>query len=149
MPVVSFITFLYSLTTMNIHPLPFLYLNPSLLFLTNPLCIPLPTPLRYYAEYYQQLQQYPQFQYAYPAPNAVTAIPGVPGVSAVPAVPSISAQPVATLDALRPVVPTAAAVAAAIAAPRVYEPPLPPPTRKEAILRRPELSLHTPEPPFR
>ena len=101
--------------------------------------------LRYYAEYYQQLQQYPQFQYAYPS-SAMTAIPGMPGMSALPA---ISAQPVATLDALRPVVSTAAAVAAAMAAPRVYEPPLPPPTRKEAILRRPELSLHTPEPPFR
>ncbi|XP_068163799.1 RNA-binding protein 14b isoform X2 [Antennarius striatus] len=104
---------------------------------------------RYYAEYYQQLQQYPQFQYAYPPSNTVTAIAGMPGVSAVPSVPTISAQPVATLDALRPVVPAAAAVAAAIAAPRVYEPPLPPPARKEAILRRPELSLHTPEPPFR
>ncbi|AWO97433.1 putative RNA-binding protein 4-like [Scophthalmus maximus] len=107
---------------------------------------------RYYAEYYQQLQQYPQFQYAYPAASAMTAIPGMPGVSAmsaVPAVPAMSAQPVATLDALRPGMPTAAAVAAAMAAPRVYEPPLPPPTRKEAILRRPELSLHTPEPPFR
>ncbi|GLD53877.1 copper chaperone for superoxide dismutase [Lates japonicus] len=100
----------------------------------------------YYVEYYQQLQQYPQFQYAYPTLSTVTAIPGMP---AVPAVPAMSAQPVATLDALRPVVPTAAAVAAAMAAPRVYEPPLPPPTRKEAILRRPELSLHTPEPPFR
>ncbi|KAM3857389.1 RNA-binding protein 14b [Diretmus argenteus] len=107
---------------------------------------------RYYAEYYQQLQQYPQFQYAYPPPSAMTALPGMPGVQAMPtvsAVPTMSAQPVATLDALRPVVPTAAAVAAAMAAPRVYEPPLPPPTRKEAILRRPELSLHTPEPPFR
>ncbi|XP_030609293.1 RNA-binding protein 14b [Archocentrus centrarchus] len=110
---------------------------------------------RYYAEYYQQLQQYPQFQYAYPSPSTVTAIPGMHGVQAmqavpaVPAVPTMSAQSVATLDALRPVVPTAAAVAAAMAAPRVYEPPLPPPTRKEAILRRPELSLHTPEPPFR
>ncbi|XP_029931548.1 RNA-binding protein 14b isoform X1 [Myripristis murdjan] len=107
---------------------------------------------RYYAEYYQQLQQYPQFQYAYPPPSTVTALPGMPGVQAVPAVPAVptmSAQPVATLDALRPVVPAAAAVAAAMAAPRVYEPPLPPPTRKEAILRRPELSLHTPEPPFR
>lgn len=107
---------------------------------------------RYYAEYYQQLQQYPQFQYAYPPPSAVTAIPGMPGVPAVSAVPTVSAmsaQSVAALDALRPVVPTAAAVAAAMAAPRVYEPPLPPPTRKEAILRRPELSLHTPEPPFR
>ncbi|RVE60384.1 hypothetical protein OJAV_G00180370 [Oryzias javanicus] len=103
---------------------------------------------RYYAEYYQQLQQYPQFQYAYPQ-STVTAIPGIPGVPAVPAVPAMTAQPVATLDALRPVVPTAAAVAAAMAAPRVYEPPLPPPARKEAILRRPELSLHTPEPPFR
>lgn len=101
---------------------------------------------RYYAEYYQQLQQYPQFQYAYPPPSAVAALPAMPGVQAVPA---MTAQPVATLDALRPVVPTAAAVAAAMAAPRVYEPPLPPPTRKEAILRRPELSLHTPEPPFR
>ncbi|KAM6960292.1 RNA-binding protein 14b isoform 1-T1 [Tautogolabrus adspersus] len=104
---------------------------------------------RYYAEYYQQLQQYPQFQYAYPPPGAMTAITGMPGMSAVPAVPTMSAQQVATLDALRPVVPTAAAMAAAMAAPRVYEPPLPPPTRKEAILRRPELSLHTPEPPFR
>uniref|UniRef100_A0A3B3DR88 RNA-binding protein 14 n=1 Tax=Oryzias melastigma TaxID=30732 RepID=A0A3B3DR88_ORYME len=103
---------------------------------------------RYYAEYYQQLQQYPQFQYAYPQ-STVTAIPGIPGVPGVPAVPTMTAQPVATLDALRPVVPTAAAVAAAMAAPRVYEPPLPPPARKEAILRRPELSLHTPEPPFR
>uniref|UniRef100_A0A3P8UJP5 RNA-binding protein 14 n=1 Tax=Cynoglossus semilaevis TaxID=244447 RepID=A0A3P8UJP5_CYNSE len=106
---------------------------------------------RYYAEYYQQLQQYPQFQYTYP-PHGAMAIPGLPGVSAMQAVPGMSAmtaQPVATLDALRPVVPTAAAVAAAMAAPRVYEPPLPPPTRKEAILRRPELSLHTPEPPFR
>ncbi|XP_020792113.2 RNA-binding protein 14b [Boleophthalmus pectinirostris] len=113
---------------------------------------------RYYAEYYQQLQQYPQFQY-YPPPGAM-ALPGMPGVTvpAVPAVPAMPAQPVAALDALRPVaaldalrpvVPTAAAVAAAMAAPRVYEPPLPPPTRKEAILRRPELSLHTPEPPFR
>lgn len=97
---------------------------------------------RYYAEYYQQLQQYPQFQYAYPS-NTVAAIAGMPGV------PAMSAQPVATLEALRPVVPTAAAVAAAMAAPRVYEPPLPPPTRKEAVLHRPELSLHTPEPPFR
>lgn len=104
---------------------------------------------RYYAEYYQQLQQYPQFQY-YP-PGAMAALPGMPGVTvpAVPAVPAMTAQPVAALDALRPVVPAAAAVAAAMAAPRVYEPPLPPPTRKEAILRRPELSLHTPEPPFR
>ncbi|XP_072314669.1 RNA-binding protein 14b [Eucyclogobius newberryi] len=100
---------------------------------------------RYYAEYYQQLQQYPQFQY-YP-PSAMAALPGMPGVT----IPAMTAQPVAALDALRPVVPTAAAVAAAMAAPRVYEPPLPlpPPTRKEAILRRPELSLHTPEPPFR
>lgn len=73
----------------------------------------------------------------------MTAVP----VSAVPAVSAMSAQSVAALDALRPVVP--AVVAAAMAAPRVYEPPLPPPTRKEAILRRPELSLHTPEPPFR
>ncbi|XP_074480384.1 RNA-binding protein 14b isoform X1 [Sebastes fasciatus] len=107
---------------------------------------------RYYAEYYQQLQQYPQFQYAYPPPNAVAAISGMQGVSAVSACPTVSAmsaQSVAALDALRPGVPTAAAVAAAMAAPRVYEPPLPPPTRKEAILRRPELSLHTPEPPFR
>ncbi|XP_054656216.1 RNA-binding protein 14b isoform X3 [Dunckerocampus dactyliophorus] len=98
---------------------------------------------RYYADYYQQLQQYPQFQYAYPSPGAVTALAGMP------AVPAMTTQPVATLDALRPVVPTAAAVAAAMATPRVYEPPLPPPTRKESILRRPELSLHTPEPPFR
>lgn len=107
---------------------------------------------RYYAEYYQQLQQYPQFQYAYPPPNTMTALAGMQGVSAmtgVPTVQAMSAQSVAALDALRPVVPTAAAVAAAMAAPRVYEPPLPPPTRKEAILRRPELSLHTPEPPFR
>ncbi|CAK6976557.1 RNA-binding protein 14b isoform X2 [Scomber scombrus] len=107
---------------------------------------------RYYAEYYQQLQQYPQFQYAYPPPSTMAALTGMPGVSAVQAVPTVSAmtgQQVAALDALRPVVPTAAAVAAAMAAPRVYEPPLPPPTRKEAILRRPELSLHTPEPPFR
>ncbi|XP_061619424.1 RNA-binding protein 14b isoform X2 [Phyllopteryx taeniolatus] len=95
---------------------------------------------RYYADYYQQLQQYPHFQYAYPSPGAMSAIPGM---QAVPA------QPVAALDALRPVVPAAAAVAAAMAAPRVYEPPLPPTTRKESILRRPELSLHTPEPPFR
>ncbi|XP_077357640.1 uncharacterized protein LOC144004335 isoform X3 [Festucalex cinctus] len=99
---------------------------------------------RYYAEYYQQLQQYPHFQYAYPSPGAMTAIQGMQ------AVPAMSAQPVATLDALRPVVPAAAAaMAAAIAAPRVYEPPLPPTTRKESVLRRPELSLHTPEPPFR
>ncbi|KAM8900548.1 RNA-binding protein 14b isoform 1-T1 [Spinachia spinachia] len=104
---------------------------------------------RYYAEYYQQLQQYPQFQYAYPPPSAMTAIQGMQGVSAVPAVSAMSAQSVAALDALRPVVPNAAAVAAAMVAPRVYEPPLPPPARKEAILRRPELSLHTPEPPFR
>ncbi|TNM93621.1 RNA-binding protein 14b [Takifugu rubripes] len=104
--------------------------------------------VRYYAEYYQQLQQYPQFQYTYAPASTVTAIPGMPGVPTVSAMPTMSAQPVTTLDALRPVVP-AAAVAAAIAAPRVYEPPLPPPTRKEAILRRPELSLHTPEPPFR
>ncbi|XP_037116646.1 RNA-binding protein 14b [Syngnathus acus] len=96
---------------------------------------------RYYADYYQQLQQYPHFQYAYPSPGAVTAFSAMSG------------QPVAALEALRPVVPaaaaTAAAVAAAIATPRVYEPPLPPTTRKESILRRPELSLHTPEPPFR
>ncbi|KAL6118435.1 uncharacterized protein ACO6RY_03236 [Pungitius sinensis] len=104
---------------------------------------------RYYAEYYQQLQQYPQFQYAYPPPSAMTAIQGMQGVPAVPGVAAMSAQSVAALDALRPVVPNAAAVAAAMAAPRVYEPPLPPPARKEAILRRPELSLHTPEPPFR
>lgn len=115
----------------------------------NPSLFPFLPTRRYYAEYYQQLQQYPQFQYAYPPPSTVTAIPGMPGVSAVPTVSAMSAQSVATLDALRPVVPTAAAVAAAMAAPRVYEPPLPPPTRKEAILRRPELSLHTPEPPFR
>ncbi|KAM4564615.1 RNA-binding protein 14b [Fundulus diaphanus] len=100
---------------------------------------------RYYAEYYQQLQQYPQFQYAYPS-STMAAIVGMQGVTGVP---TMSAQPVATLEALRPVVPSAAAVAAAMAAPRVYEPPLPPPTRKEAILHRPELSLHTPEPPFR
>ncbi|KAM9833682.1 RNA-binding protein 14b [Syngnathus typhle] len=88
---------------------------------------------RYYADYYQQLQQYPHFQYAYPSPGPVTAISAMSG------------QPVAAaLEALRPVVP-----AAAIATPRVYEPPLPPTTRKESILRRPELSLHTPEPPFR
>lgn len=107
---------------------------------------------RYYAEYYQQLQQYPQFQYYPPgAMGAMAALPGMPGVTvpAVPAVQAMTAQSVAALDALRPVVPAAAAVAAAMAAPRVYEPPLPPPTRKEAILRRPELSLHTPEPPFR
>ncbi|CAL8242036.1 unnamed protein product [Merluccius merluccius] len=97
---------------------------------------------RYYAEYYQQLQQYPQFQYAYPPPSAgMTAMP----VGAMPP------QPVATLEALRPsVVP----VAAMAAGPRVYEPPLPPPPpssapRKEAVLRRPELSLHAPEPPYR
>ncbi|CAL1591391.1 unnamed protein product [Knipowitschia caucasica] len=102
---------------------------------------------RYYAEYYQQLQQYPQFQF-YP-PGAMAALPGLAGMAGMTAVPAMTAQPVAALDALRPVVPTAAAVAAAMAAPRVYEPPLPPPTRKEAILRRPELSLHTPEPPFR
>ncbi|KAM6949020.1 RNA-binding protein 14b [Aplochiton taeniatus] len=101
---------------------------------------------RYYAEYYQQcqqyqqyqqLQQYPQFQYAYPPPSAIAAIPGMA---------AMTGQPMATLDALRPVVPAAAV---AMATPRVYEPPLPPP-RKEAVLRRPpELSLHTPEPPFR
>ncbi|XP_062239993.1 RNA-binding protein 14b isoform X1 [Platichthys flesus] len=101
---------------------------------------------RYYAEYYQQLQQYPQFQYAYQPQGAMTAIPGMSAMSAVQA---MSGQQVAALDALRPVGHSAAAVAAAMAAPRVYEPPLPPPTRKEAILRRPELSLHTPEPPFR
>ncbi|KAF3697798.1 RNA-binding protein 4 RNA-binding motif protein 4 [Channa argus] len=104
---------------------------------------------RYYAEYYQHLQHYPQFQYAYPPPSTVTGIHGMPGMPAVSAVPAMSAQPIATLDALRPVVPTAAAVAAAMAAPRVYEPPLSSPNRKEAILRHPELSLHTPEPPFR
>ncbi|XP_061921498.1 RNA-binding protein 14b isoform X2 [Entelurus aequoreus] len=98
---------------------------------------------RYYADYYQQLQQYPQFQYAYPSAGAMTALAGMS------AMPTMTAQPMATLDALRPVVPAAAAVAAAMAAPRVYEPPLPPPTRKDSILRRPELSLHTPEPPFR
>lgn len=134
------------------YQFPYTVLPPALTFLPLPLPIllfPHLPSLRYYAEYYQQLQQYPQFQYAYPPPGAMTAIAGMPGVQAVPAVPTMSAQPVATLDALRPVVPTAAAVAAAMAAPRVYEPPLPPPTRKEAILRRPELSLHTPEPPFR
>ncbi|CAL8383848.1 unnamed protein product [Arctogadus glacialis] len=96
---------------------------------------------RYYTEYYQQLQQYPQFQYAYPPPTgAMQAMP----VGAMPP------QPVATLEALRPsVVP----VAGMAAGPRVYEPPLPPPPpsapRKEAVLRRPELSLHAPEPPYR
>ncbi|XP_063751661.1 RNA-binding protein 14b isoform X2 [Eleginops maclovinus] len=113
---------------------------------------------RYYAEYYQQLQQYPQFQYAYPPPGAMAALQGMQGMqgmqamsgmSGMPAVAAMSAQSVAALESLRPVVPSAAAMAAAMAAPRVYEPPLPPPTRKEAILRRPELSLHTPEPPFR
>ncbi|XP_058479752.1 RNA-binding protein 14b isoform X2 [Solea solea] len=76
---------------------------------------------RYYAEYYQQLQQYPQFQYAYPPPGAMTAIAGMPGMSAMqmPTMSAMSAQQVAALDALRPVVPTAAAVAAAMAAPRV------------------------------
>ncbi|XP_051921365.1 RNA-binding protein 14b [Hippocampus zosterae] len=93
---------------------------------------------RYYADYYQQLQQYSPFQYAYPSPGAMAAISGVQ------ALPAMSGQPVAALDALRPVVP-----AAAMAAPRVYEPPLPPTTRKESVLRRPELSLHTPESPFR
>ncbi|CAL8325855.1 unnamed protein product [Lota lota] len=96
---------------------------------------------RYYAEYYQQLQQYPQFQYAYPPPTgAMTALP----VGAMPP------QPVATLEALRPAVVPVAGMAAG---PRVYEPPLPPPPpsapRKEAVLRRPELSLHAPEPPYR
>ncbi|KAJ4949584.1 hypothetical protein JOQ06_021094 [Pogonophryne albipinna] len=128
---------------------------------------------RYYAEYYQQLQQYPQFQYAYPPPGAMAALQsmqgmqgmqamqamqgmqgmqgmsGMSGMSGMPGVTAMSAQSVAALESLRPVVPSASAMAAAMAAPRVYEPPLPPPTRKEAILRRPELSLHTPEPPFR
>ncbi|KAG7465258.1 hypothetical protein MATL_G00174410 [Megalops atlanticus] len=81
---------------------------------------------RYYAEYYQQYQQYqqyPQYQYAYPPPNPMPAVPG---------------QPAAPPD----IAPAAAA------SPRVYEPP--PPSRKEPLLRRPDLPhLHTPEPPFR
>ncbi|KAJ3585276.1 hypothetical protein NHX12_013997 [Muraenolepis orangiensis] len=93
---------------------------------------------RYYAEYYQQLQQYPQFQYAYPPPAG-----------------AMTAMPVAAMAQGQPgVVP----VGAMAAGPRVYEPPLPPPPppssappRKENVLRRPppELSLHAPEPPYR
>ncbi|XP_030636712.1 RNA-binding protein 14b isoform X3 [Chanos chanos] len=103
---------------------------------------------RYYAEYYQQcqqLQQYTQYQYAYPSPNPVAAVPAVP---AMPTLPALPAQPMATLEALRPVLPAAPAAAIAMATPRVYEPPLPPP-RKDPLLRRSELSLHTPETPFR
>ncbi|XP_026101838.1 RNA-binding protein 14-like [Carassius auratus] len=101
---------------------------------------------RYYAEYYQQLQQYPQYQYAYPSPNPIAAM------SALQTLPGVPTQPVATLDSLRPVPPAApvsAAAAIAMATPRVYEPPPIPPSHKEPLLRRPELALHTPETPFR
>ncbi|KAJ8405393.1 hypothetical protein AAFF_G00318660 [Aldrovandia affinis] len=119
-------------------PKPFLYQRPKRRAL-------LPTPTsrpedvaaveedamaRYYAEYYQQYQQYqqyPQYQYAYPPPNPVPAMP---------------AQPAAPLDAHQATIP------AAVASPRVYEPP--PPSHKEPLLRRPDIPhLHTPEPPYR
>ncbi|XP_016393562.1 RNA-binding protein 14b isoform X2 [Sinocyclocheilus rhinocerous] len=72
---------------------------------------------RYYAEYYQQylqLQQYPQYQYAYPSPNHLAAMTALQTLSGVPT------QPVATLDSLRPVLPAAPVPAAiAMATPRV------------------------------
>ncbi|XP_051987978.1 RNA-binding protein 14b [Xyrauchen texanus] len=102
---------------------------------------------RYYAEYYQQYQQlqhYPQYQYAYSSPNPLVAMPGLSTLSGVPA------QQVATLDTLRPVLNAAPMPAAiAMATQRVYEPPPIPPSHKEPLLRRPELALHTPETPFR
>ncbi|XP_028841103.1 RNA-binding protein 14b [Denticeps clupeoides] len=114
---------------------------------------------RYYAEYYQQyqqLQQYPQYQYAFQSPNPLAAMPTISALPTVPGVPTVSAQPVATLDTLRPVLPPPPAAAAppppaaiAMATPRVYEPPLPPPSRKETLLRRSDLPLHTPETPYR
>lgn len=70
---------------------------------------------RYYSEYYQQLQQYPQYQYAaYPPPGALAAMPGLtalPGAAAAAVAAAAGAVPaqampaaaVATLDALRPV----------------------------------------------
>ncbi|KAJ8336648.1 hypothetical protein SKAU_G00378680 [Synaphobranchus kaupii] len=130
-------------------PKPFLYQRPKRRAL-------LPTPTarleetaaaeedpmaRYYAEYYQQCQQYqqyqqyPQYQFAYPPPTPVIAMP---------------AQPAATLEALQAAAAAAAAAAtpAALASPRVYDPP--PPPRKEPLLRHPDIPhLHTPEPPYR
>ncbi|XP_077598193.1 RNA-binding protein 14b isoform X1 [Stigmatopora nigra] len=97
---------------------------------------------RYYADYYQQLQQYPHFQYAYPSPGAMSVIHGMQVAAA-----AASALSLAVPEP--PPGPVVPAVAAAMAAPRVYDPPLPPTTLKESILRRPQLSLHTPEPPFR
>lgn len=101
---------------------------------------------RYYAEYYQQYQQlaqYPQYPTVhYPAPSPLAAMSAIPTLSAVPA----------ALDSLRPVLPAApvpAAAAIAVATSRVYEPPPIPPSRKDTLLRRSELTLHPPETPFR
>ncbi|XP_076145014.1 RNA-binding protein 14b isoform X1 [Alosa pseudoharengus] len=68
---------------------------------------------RYYSEYYQQLQQYPQYQYAYPPPGALamqglTTMPAAAAAAAAAAAGAVPAAPTAaamatTLDALRPV----------------------------------------------
>ncbi|KAL2079224.1 hypothetical protein ACEWY4_024968 [Coilia grayii] len=63
---------------------------------------------RYYSEYYQQLQQYPQYQYAYPPPGALAAMQGLTAIPAAAAAAAAAAAvptpaAVATLDALRPV----------------------------------------------
>ncbi|KAL4658687.1 RNA-binding protein 4-like [Arapaima gigas] len=120
-------------------PKPFLYQRPKRrALLPTPTSRPEDTAVpeedpmaRYYAEYYQQYQQYQQYsqyQYAYPPPSPVPPVPG---------------QPATPLDSQHPPAPGAAT------SPRVYDPPPPPSSRKEPLLRRPDLPVHTPEPPFR
>ncbi|KAG5261090.1 hypothetical protein AALO_G00299900 [Alosa alosa] len=72
---------------------------------------------RYYSEYYQQLQQYPQYQYAYPPPGALAmqGLTTLPAPSCQPCTAALSAagalccrrltaaSMATTLDALRPV----------------------------------------------
>ncbi|XP_062372254.1 RNA-binding protein 14b isoform X2 [Sardina pilchardus] len=76
----------------------------------------------YYSEYYQQLQQYPQYQYAYPPPGALA----MQGLTALPAAAAAAHHAAAAAGAVPvPSAPTAAAMATTLDALRPV--PLPPP----------------------